>query len=412
ITLVAASSGQFGSTIIDNRGTSNPADDRILYTPNGGFNGADQFVYTIQDARGIQSSATVTVRVGNADANDIAGMRLSVTDLNGQPIDQITVGGQFQLRGYIQDLRGFGLDRGIFAAYEDVLYTRTLVSPIPSSTNDPDLGFEVQFGPNYQRVREGDIRTPGVINEIGAVQVENGNMPLGSEEQLLFIINMTADAVGTATFVGDPADISPLHDTLTFEPPAPVSFDAIRFGADTLRIVSAGGGGGDGEALHNYSNPFDVNDDDIVSPLDVLLVIHQLNNKGRGGSGEGEGGTAYYTDVDNNGVVTPLDALLVVNHINQGSGSGEGELAAMLSAGALANSAEGLAPQAYTPVSEILITKSSDGKITSRMTDYNYGPAYEPDSRDDVFADSEEGLDELLSQLAPEIEETWRKKSV
>lgn len=411
ISIVSAGAGSSGTTLIDNRGTSNPADDRILYTPNAGFNGTDQFRYTIQDGRGIQSSATVTVRVGSVAGNDLAGLRLSVTDLNGQSIDEITVGSQFQLRGYVQDLRGFGTDRGIYAVYEDVLYTASKVSPVASTTNDPNLGFQVQFGPNYQQVREGDIRTPGVINEIGAVQIENGNQPLGSAEQLLFIVTMTANATGLANFIADPADISPLHDTLTFQPPAPVSIDQIRYGFDSLNIVSAGGGGASGEGYHNYDNPYDVNADGVVSPLDVLLVIHQLNGTGKGGSGEGENGGIFYTDVDNNGFVTPIDALLVVNFINENRiGGGEGEYAAPgveLGRGGVS----GQLVSGSTVVTELEAT--STGNVGVRLTGQQYGPAREDVVRDGIFDDlgEEESLDELLAQLAPEIEENWNNFS-
>ena len=148
IRLDSVTDGTSGCTSIDTRGTSNPSDDRILYTPNGGFNGSDQFTYTIQDSRGIQSTARVTVRVGDADANDdVISLRLSATDLKVSRLTKYVVGSQFQLRGYVQDIRGFGFNRGAFAAYEDVLYSSSLVSPVASNTNDPDLGFQVPFGP-------------------------------------------------------------------------------------------------------------------------------------------------------------------------------------------------------------------------------------------------------------------------
>ena len=134
------------------------------------------------------------------------------------------------------------------------------------------------FGNNYNRLTSGDINNPGVINEIGAVQNVDGSgnaAPLGGSEFPLFIITLEAKAVGTATFVGDPADISPLHDTLTFDPAAVVTFDQIRFGSDTLNITSSGNLGG-GE-FTNRSNQYDVNNDGFVSPIDALIVINHLN---------------------------------------------------------------------------------------------------------------------------------------
>ncbi|MFK7737245.1 MAG: Ig-like domain-containing protein, partial [Pirellulaceae bacterium] len=405
ITIVSSTNGLFGNTIIDARGTSDPSDDRVLYTPNGGFNGADQFTYTIQDARGIQSTATVTVRVGDADSDDIVSLRLSVTDLSGQVVDTINVGDQFQLRGFVQDLRGFGIDRGIFAAYEDVLYNSTLVSPVLSNTNDPDLGFQVQFGPNYQRVREGDVRTAGVINEIGAVQVENGNQPLGSAEQLLFVVTLTANSTGVANFIADPADIAPLHDTLTFEPPAAVPFDQIRYGFDSVNIVNGDNGGGSGEFF------LDVNKDDFISPLDALLVMNELNRNGSGASsGEGESGGNNY-DTTRDGFITPLDALVVINFLNNGSaGVGEGESVASLSVPALSPTAMGMVG-GNTGIEPVVleVLQESKNEIGARDTGMVYGPALESFATDSIFDDADEDLDALLTELAPGIDESWKK---
>jgi large repetitive protein len=408
VSIFSSSDGLNGTTLIDTRGTSNPADDRILYTPNGGFNGADQFTYTIQDARGIQSTATVTVRVGAADDNDIVALRLSATDLNGQPIDQIAVGSQFQLRGYVDDLRVAGADLGIFAAYEDVLYSANLVSPVVSTTNDPNLGFQIQFGPNYQRVREGDIRTPGVINEVGAVST--GDSALGVDEQLLFIITMTANAVGQASFIGDPADISPLHDTLTYEPVSPVSFDRIRYGFDTLNITSANGNGGNGE-FTNWRNPLDVNNDGSVSPIDVLSVINDLNKSGSralgGGGGEGEG-DRLYIDTNADGFVSASDVLGVINWLNSNSSSGEGEfsLDAMMSVPAIESTVDANVERQSVSVAEFAIPRSTIGvRDTGRI----YGPSTIATVTDSVFGEADDDMDALLSELAPEIEETWKK---
>ncbi|MGN6545779.1 MAG: Ig-like domain-containing protein, partial [Aureliella sp.] len=127
-----------GSVTISNNGTPNtPGDDRILYTPNVGFVGTDSFKYTIQDARGVQSTATVTVRVGSTqetNANDDVNLRLQIYKADGTPLadgENLVVGQQFQLRGFVQDLRNpFGNNRGVFAAFEDVLYNASTVSPV------------------------------------------------------------------------------------------------------------------------------------------------------------------------------------------------------------------------------------------------------------------------------------------
>ncbi len=164
-----------------------------------------------------------------------------------------------------------------------------------------------------------------LINEIGSVQA--GNLPLGSGKFLQFIVNMTAKSVGTATFVGDPADISPFHDTLLFAPPDVVSIDKMRFVSDSIRVVAANNGGGSGEGNTNPSNRFDVNNDGFVSPMDVLLVINTLNLNGPSRpAGEGEDGSRIFFDVNGDGLISAIDALMVINELNRrGEGEGEGE---------------------------------------------------------------------------------------
>ena len=352
INVISATQGQNGSTLIDPQG-------RVLYTPNGGFTGADQFSYTVEDSRGIRSQAIVTVRVGAADTNDIVDLRLDVTDLNGAPISTIAVGGQFQLRGYVKDLRAVRPNQGVFAAYQDVLYNSSLVSPKAKSVTAADpLGFEVIFGTNYKQVISGDITNKGIINEIGAVQ--NGNSPLGADEQLLFIVTLDAKAVGTATFIGDPANIKPLHDTLTFDPAAAVGFDLIRFGSDTLNITSSGNLGG-GE-FTNKIDRNDVNADGVVSPIDALIVINHLNaGSGATAGGEGES-NKYYIDVNGDNALSPIDALLVINRLNSMRvGSGEGE-----------------------------------GSVDSSAIDSVFG--------------EESSMDQMLAQLVPDLEEIRKKR--
>ena len=65
----------------------------------------------------------------------------------------------------------------------------------------------------------------------------------------------------------------------------------------------------------NPDDPLDVSGDGVVSPLDVLLVIIELNRGG--GGGEPDPGQPPYLDVTGDGNVTPRDALIVINHLNR-----------------------------------------------------------------------------------------------
>ena len=52
-----------GFVMIDNKATADTSDDEIKYTPKAGFTGTDTFDYTITDASGDASTATVTITV-------------------------------------------------------------------------------------------------------------------------------------------------------------------------------------------------------------------------------------------------------------------------------------------------------------------------------------------------------------
>ncbi len=62
ITSIQSPTSQGGSAVIDNNGTSQTGDDRILYTPATGFSGIDTFTYTIT-AGGESDTGLVTVTV-------------------------------------------------------------------------------------------------------------------------------------------------------------------------------------------------------------------------------------------------------------------------------------------------------------------------------------------------------------
>ena len=72
---------------------------------------------------------------------------------------------------------------------------------------------------------------------------------------------------------------------------------------------------------HNTVKDTDVNFDNVVSPLDALFVIQELNNREFSDAETGQlGGTEFildggFLDVDDNGVLSPLDALLVITDL-------------------------------------------------------------------------------------------------
>ena len=89
-------------------------------------------------------------------------------------------------------------------------------------------------------------------------------------------------------------------------------------GTGTLKVTDSNG------VWHNFANPYDVDADNTVSPLDVLTIVNYLNQFGSGPVTANN--PPPYLDVDSDNFVSPLDVLVVINFLNsQGSGQGEGE---------------------------------------------------------------------------------------
>ena len=89
-----------------------------------------------------------------------------------------------------------------------------------------------------------------------------------------------------------------------------------------------------GSPWQNAATPHDVNTDLVLTPLDALIVINDLNLAGArllpNPPAEGEGPPPF-PDVNGDGYLTPSDALAVINALNasccSGEGAGEGESA-------------------------------------------------------------------------------------
>jgi hypothetical protein len=318
----------------------------ILYTPRTGFVGTEQFTYTVKNNVGLTDQAVVTVQVGNSQ-KDI-NLRLEVTDLNNKPISTIAAGSEFKVRAYVQDIRTSAPDpsrTGVFAIYFDLLYDGGLIT----TKNDPAnrFGFGINFAAPYNsNGLSANNSFVNVIDEVGAFQT--GSEALGSTEYLLTQMTFRANNPGVAQFVADPPDLSPFHDILLFEPPAPVSLNRINLGVASITVLPAGTGAAPEGEYTNPQNNLDVNGDNFVSPIDVAMIFNYLNNNGAGKLGasnifslsEGEGGVASiptgFVDTNGDGFATPIDALSVINYLNALSlGSPEGEGTSVLVANAL-----------------------------------------------------------------------------
>ena len=301
------------ATINDNGTPADPLDDYIVYVPDGSFSVVDQFQYTISNANGT-STATVTLFESPPPGDQSVDLSIDITDPDGNPISEVNLGDEFVLTLYVEDTRIDPVAPGVAAAYLDILYDRNLALPNIDSGNP--LGFEIFFAPDYENAIAGDADTPGLLNELGGFQISN--FRAGRLE--VFSVVFTANAVGEVTFTGDPADLSPDHDVLLYQPPSVVALADIHYGFNSVVIVDPNAGtgtGGEGE-------PLDVNDDGFVSPIDALLVINHLNSGDNFPSGGAQYGARL--DVNRDTFVSPMDALLIINRLNKhGEGEGEGE---------------------------------------------------------------------------------------
>jgi VCBS repeat-containing protein len=159
---------------------------------------------------------------------EVVQLRLEVVSATtGDPLTSVQLNEAFELRGYVQDLRGLATG-GVFAAYMDVTYDPTLV----------EVTGAITHAPLYQNGRSGSTATAGLVDEVGSF---DGLTALGPDEQLLFSIPMQAGTVsGTVNFLGDPADIRPAHDVLLYGEVTAVPSTEILFTNTTLTVGDGG----------------------------------------------------------------------------------------------------------------------------------------------------------------------------
>ena len=190
-----------------------PAANPMLVDANG-----DGWV-TARDAQQVLSA------IEAQGEGETVRVRLEVVDIDGNVVDTVQVGQQFELRTYIQDIRDIDDPTGVFAAYLDLTYDETLVSF--ESTAD------ITFGDAYPNGKNAITSVAGLIDEIGAFA---SGTSLGGEEQLLFSVAMEADSAGQASFGTDAADVLPAGEVLFFGLDDLVDPADIEFGSFTLTI--------------------------------------------------------------------------------------------------------------------------------------------------------------------------------
>jgi len=168
-----------------------------------------------------------------------------------------------------------------------------------------------------------------------SVVVEHGgsvaSLDLLANDEATQIVEVTNGSKGGEVSIS--ADGASVHYT-------PPSIDFI--GVETFQYTALNSDGATDTAsvtvqvrsrFQNPLNPLDVNDDGHVTPLDVLLGINQLNERGpRKLTADDSvlGGTPRYLDVNGDGTHSALDVLVIINRFNATvQGEAEGEFSPM-----------------------------------------------------------------------------------
>jgi hypothetical protein len=153
------------------------------------------------------------------------GYQLEVTTLGGTAVSAVEVGQDFKVSAYAQDLRAN--PQGVFAAYLDVAFNQAMAHP---------SGGISHTGSSYANGLSGDTLTLGTLDEAGGF---SGLTTLGAGRKLIFSEVFHADAVGNVTFSGNPADLSPGHDTLVYGSNSVVGPSQILYGQTVLHILAS-----------------------------------------------------------------------------------------------------------------------------------------------------------------------------
>jgi len=385
----------------------------VLYTPDGSWFNMESFTYTVSNPLGQSRTGNVTVHVAPEVLDNTVEFGISFQDDTGAPLvgNTVNVGDQFQVTVSVEDLRM--APEGVFSAYMDVLYERDHVSVVSASavnctTALTGVDFGICFDGEYTSLIHGSADKPGLIDEVGALRpVITAPGDVGPME--LFVITFQAHSAGVTDFKADPTDDLPTFETTVYGLLSAVDPPDITYGFGQLTIDA--GGSGEGEAL-------DINGDGVVTPVDALNVINDLNENGSRAVGNGaEGETAAAEarlDVNGDNFISPADALLLINHLNNKaesgeaeSGEGEGEAPVM---GPLPGNAFNRVSLDATPepsadvlADAVLATVDPARNLSSQVDDSTN------QDRDHLAASEDAGnqADQWLDDLAADVWQAW-----
>jgi hypothetical protein len=295
LTITSVTGGSSGGTLAIIGGGQS-----LRYTPLPGFNGTEQFTYSVQDAVGTTSSAMVTVNLlPGSFADDVVDFRIDIFDPvnTSTPLTNVQVGQDILVRVTVDDIRSF--PDGVTSAFLDLLYTDALVSTL-NTDNNPDFPFDISFGPDFSNgnvLQRGSAQVPGLINEVGGVERISVTPDPYDGPQVLFTLKMRAVSPGVAVFAADPADDA-ISETITRGSDVALTPSQLRLGRTELLILPESdnftsaiddsfpdGRDSDGNLITNSSaarNRLDVLDNDNLGPTGTIREFGLVTGPSRG----------------------------------------------------------------------------------------------------------------------------------
>jgi RHS repeat-associated protein len=176
------------------------------------------------------------------------------------------------------------------------------------------------------------ISTTSLIGDLQGLTGSDALLSIQADGRAFLAPEVAIEGVASGDLVDLSQPIDVTIDLANVEPEtiATLYFDLIGFGDDSSEVTISNLAFESNLSWHNRSLPQDTNGNGIVTPIDVLLAINELNSRTILGDGsnalpkitDAVGPPPYY-DVNNDGLLTPIDVLLVVNYINA-AGEGEG----------------------------------------------------------------------------------------
>jgi hypothetical protein len=237
ISITSVTPGTAGGTI-----TIIGGGQSLRYTPLPGFNGTEQFTYSIQDDVGSVSSANVTINLlPGSFFDDVVDFSIDIFDPvnTNTPVTNVQVGDEILVRVSVDDLRLFANPQGVASAFLDLLYTDELVATLNTDSN-PNFPFDITFGPLFSGggvLQQGNAQIPGLIDEVGGLQRIGGQQSHSGPVEL-FTLKMRAVSPGVAVFQADPAD-SIISETVVLASDTALTPSQLRLGNAELLIVPA-----------------------------------------------------------------------------------------------------------------------------------------------------------------------------